>query len=142
MGAAVLERTRRRRRPGRVSAAVLGVQMLGRPYRSNPRSSSARLAITAVTYVDNCPKFRTSENPVRGTRVCVTGKISDYQGKPEIVLPQLTATDMMSTEINPIPRRGGRLSRPLVNHNGLSRCPTAAIRSSGTTAASLRSASG
>jgi uncharacterized Zn-finger protein len=38
---------------------------------------------------------------------------------------------MMSTEINPIPRRGGRLSRPLVNHNGLSRCPTAAIRSSG-----------
>ena len=46
------------------------VQMLGRPYRSNPRSSSARLAITAVTYVDNCPKFRTSENPVRGTRMC------------------------------------------------------------------------
>ena len=26
---------------------------------------------------------------------------------------------MWSTEINPIPRRGGRLSRPLVNHNGL-----------------------
>ena len=50
--------------------------------------------------------------------------------------------DMMSTEINPIPRRDGRLSKPLVNHNGLSRCPTAAIRSSETTAASLKSASG
>jgi uncharacterized Zn-finger protein len=49
--------------------------------------------------------------------------------------------DIMFTEINPTPRQGGRLSRPLANHNGLSRCPTAAIRSSGTTAASLKSAS-
>jgi Abortive infection alpha len=33
-------------------------------------------------------KFATSENSLRGKRICVTGKISDYQGKPEIVLTE------------------------------------------------------
>jgi uncharacterized Zn-finger protein len=42
----------------------------------------------------------------------------------------------MFTEINPTPRWGSSLSRPRANHNWLSRCQTAATRSSGTTAAS------
>jgi uncharacterized Zn-finger protein len=40
----------------------------------------------------------------------------------------------MFSETNPTPTRGGGLSRPPTSHNGLNRCPAAAIRSSGTTA--------
>jgi hypothetical protein len=32
------------------------------------------------------PKFGTPETSLRGKRVCVTGQIGDYHGKPEIVL--------------------------------------------------------
>jgi hypothetical protein len=35
--------------------------------------------------------------------------------------------DIMFTEINPTPDRGGRLSRPPANQSGLNRCPAAAI---------------
>jgi len=41
---------------------------------------------TAVVYGDNRPKFGAPETSLRGKRICVTGKISDYHGKPEIVL--------------------------------------------------------
>jgi len=41
---------------------------------------------TAVVYGENRAKFGIPETSLRGERICVTGKISDYQGKPEIVL--------------------------------------------------------
>jgi DNA/RNA endonuclease YhcR with UshA esterase domain len=41
---------------------------------------------TAVIYGDNRSKFGTPETLLRGKRICVTGQISDYRGKPEIVL--------------------------------------------------------
>jgi hypothetical protein len=41
---------------------------------------------TAVVYRENRAKFGTPETSLRGKRICVTGKISDYEGKPEIVL--------------------------------------------------------
>jgi DNA/RNA endonuclease YhcR with UshA esterase domain len=41
---------------------------------------------TAVIYGDNRQKFGTPEISLRGKRICVTGSISEYQGKPEIVL--------------------------------------------------------
>jgi DNA/RNA endonuclease YhcR with UshA esterase domain len=31
-------------------------------------------------------KFGTPETSLRGKRVCVTGQIRDYRGKPEIIL--------------------------------------------------------
>ena len=34
----------------------------------------------------NREKFGTPETSLRDKRICVTGQISDYQGKPEIVL--------------------------------------------------------
>jgi len=43
---------------------------------------------TAVIYGENRAKFRTSESSLRGKRICVTGQISDYHGKPEIVLTE------------------------------------------------------
>jgi hypothetical protein len=41
---------------------------------------------TAAIYGDHRQKFGTPEISLRGKRICVTGQISDYQGKPEIVL--------------------------------------------------------
>jgi hypothetical protein len=41
---------------------------------------------TAVIYGDNRAKFGTPETSLRGKRICVTGQISEYSGKPEIVL--------------------------------------------------------
>jgi len=41
---------------------------------------------TAVVYGENRAKFGIPETSLRGERICVTGKISDYRGKPEIVL--------------------------------------------------------
>jgi hypothetical protein len=41
---------------------------------------------TAVIYGENRTKFGAPETSLLGKRICVTGQISDYQGKPEIVL--------------------------------------------------------
>jgi|SRR5271165_2907288 len=51
---------------------------LGRAY---PNS-----AFTAVIFGDDRAKFGTPETSLRGKRVCVTGQIRDYHGKPEIIL--------------------------------------------------------
>ena len=51
---------------------------LGKPY--------PHAVFTAVIYGDHRSKFGTPETSLRGKRVCVTGQISDYRGKPEIVL--------------------------------------------------------
>lgn len=51
---------------------------MGKPY---PNS-----AFTVVIFGDNRPKFGTPETTLRGKRVCVTGQIRDYRGKPEIIL--------------------------------------------------------
>ena len=51
---------------------------LGKPY--------PHAVFSAVIYGDNRSKFGTPETSLRGKRICVTGQISDYHGKPEIVL--------------------------------------------------------
>jgi hypothetical protein len=43
-------------------------------------------AFTVVILWGDRPKFETPESSLRGKRVCVTGQIHDYRGKPEIVL--------------------------------------------------------
>jgi DNA/RNA endonuclease YhcR with UshA esterase domain len=60
-----------------VAADIVG---LGKP--------SPKAVFTAVIYGDNRAKFGTPETSLRGKRICVTGKISDYRGKPEIVLTE------------------------------------------------------
>jgi hypothetical protein len=41
---------------------------------------------TAVIFGDDRPKFGTPEKSLQGSRVCVTGAIRLYRGKPEIIL--------------------------------------------------------
>jgi micrococcal nuclease len=47
---------------------------------------SPNALFSGVIYGDYRAKFGTLETGLRGKRICVTGKISDYHGKPEIVL--------------------------------------------------------
>jgi hypothetical protein len=47
---------------------------------------SPNAVFTAVEYGENRAKFGTPKTSLRGKRICVTGKISEYHGKPEIVL--------------------------------------------------------
>jgi hypothetical protein len=58
------------------------------PTLLNLRKASPNVVFTTVLYGDNRAKFGTPETSLRGRRICVTGKISDYQGKPEIVLTE------------------------------------------------------
>jgi DNA/RNA endonuclease YhcR with UshA esterase domain len=51
---------------------------LDRPYPNSP--------FTAVIFGSDRAKFATPETALRGKRVCVTGQIRDYRGKPEIIL--------------------------------------------------------
>jgi hypothetical protein len=41
---------------------------------------------TAVIYGADRDKFGTQETTLQGRRVCVTGSVREYQGKPEIIL--------------------------------------------------------
>ena len=51
---------------------------LDKPYPNAP--------FTAVIFGSDRPKFGTPETSLRGKRICVTGQIRDYRGKPEIIL--------------------------------------------------------
>jgi DNA/RNA endonuclease YhcR with UshA esterase domain len=51
---------------------------LERPYPNAP--------FTVVIFGSDRAKFGTPETSLRGERVCVTGQIRDYRGKPEIIL--------------------------------------------------------
>jgi hypothetical protein len=76
------------------TATVCGV-VASAKYEANAKSQPTLLDLgkaypnavfTAVVYGENRAKFGTPETSLRGKRVCVTGQISDYHGKPEIVL--------------------------------------------------------
>jgi DNA/RNA endonuclease YhcR with UshA esterase domain len=51
---------------------------LGKPYHN--------AVFTAVIFGDDRPKFGTPETSLRGKRICLTGQIRDYRGRPEIIL--------------------------------------------------------
>src|SRR5215469_13233927 len=50
-----------------------------------PRQAYPNAAFTAAVYGEHRQKFGTPEITLHGKRICATGQISDYQGKPEIV---------------------------------------------------------
>jgi DNA/RNA endonuclease YhcR with UshA esterase domain len=76
------------------TATVCGV-VASAKYGANSRSQPTFLdlgkpypnaAFTAVIFGDDRAKFGTPETSLRGKRICVTGQIRDYRGKPEIIL--------------------------------------------------------
>jgi len=76
------------------SATVCGV-VASAKFAANSRSQPTFLDLdrpypnpvfTAVIFGDDRPKFGAPEKSLQGTRVCVTGVIRLYRGKPEIIL--------------------------------------------------------
>jgi len=76
------------------TATVCGV-VASAKFEANARSQPTLLDLgksyphavfTAVIYGNDRSKFGTPEASFRGKRICVTGHISNYRGKPEIVL--------------------------------------------------------
>jgi DNA/RNA endonuclease YhcR with UshA esterase domain len=51
---------------------------LDKPYPNAP--------FTAVIFGNDRAKFGTPETTLRGKRICVTGQVRDYRGKPEIIV--------------------------------------------------------
>jgi len=71
---------------GVVASAMFEANVQGQPTLLDLGEPSPHAIFTAVIYGDNRSKFGTPETSLRGKRICVTGQISEYRGKPEIVL--------------------------------------------------------
>jgi hypothetical protein len=71
---------------GVVASAMFEADVQDKPTLLDLGEPSPHAIFTAVIYGDNRSKFGTPETSLRGKRICVTGQISDYRGKPEIVL--------------------------------------------------------
>jgi len=52
----------------------------------NPDRPNSKGALTAVIYGHDRAKFGTPETMLQGQRVCVTGHISSFRGRPEMIL--------------------------------------------------------
>src|SRR5689334_3282813 len=71
---------------GVVASAEFEAKVQDQPTLLDLGEPSPNAIFTAVIYGDNRAKFGTPETSLRGKHICVTGQISDYRGKPEIVL--------------------------------------------------------
>ena len=71
---------------GVVASAKFEAHARSKPTLLDLGKSYPHAVFTAVIYGDHRSKFGTPETSLRGKRVCATGRISDYHGKPEIVL--------------------------------------------------------
>jgi hypothetical protein len=70
---------------GVVASAMFEANVQDQPTLLDFGEPSPHAIFTAV-YGDHRTKFGTPEILLRGKRICVTGQISNYGGKPEIVL--------------------------------------------------------
>jgi len=71
---------------GVVASAKFEANAKSQPTLLDLGKSYPHPVFSAVVYGDNRPKFGSPEISLRGKRICVTGQISDYRGKAEIVL--------------------------------------------------------
>jgi hypothetical protein len=71
---------------GVVASAKFEAHARARPTLLDLGKSYPHAIFTAVIYGDHRSKFGTPETSLRGKRVCATGQISDYHGKPDIAL--------------------------------------------------------
>ena len=71
---------------GVVASAKFEADVQSQPTLLDLGKSSPHAVFTAVIYGDHRSKFGTPETSLRGKHICVTGQITDYRGKPEIVV--------------------------------------------------------
>jgi hypothetical protein len=71
---------------GVVASAIFEANVQDQPTLLDLGEPFPHAIFTAVIYGDYRSKFGSPETSLRGQRICVTGQVSDYRGKPEIVL--------------------------------------------------------
>jgi hypothetical protein len=71
---------------GTVASAKFAATSRSQPTFLNLDRPFPNHVFTAVIFGSDRAKFGTPETSLRGKRVCVTGQIRDYHGKPEIIL--------------------------------------------------------
>ena len=71
---------------GVVASAKFEAHARSQPTLLDLGKSYPHAVFTAVIYGDHRSKFGTPETSLRGKRVCVTGQIRDYGGRPEVIL--------------------------------------------------------
>ena len=71
---------------GIVAAAKYAAQTGGRPTFLDFEKPYPDSTFTALILGNDRPKFGSPEKTAKGKQICVTGEITLYQGKPEIIL--------------------------------------------------------
>jgi DNA/RNA endonuclease YhcR with UshA esterase domain len=70
---------------GEVASTHFAASSRGNPTFINLDKPYPNQIFTVLIWGTNRPKFRDPEEAYRGKHICVTGKISDYKGAPEII---------------------------------------------------------
>jgi DNA/RNA endonuclease YhcR with UshA esterase domain len=70
---------------GEVASTHYAVSSRGSPTFINLDKPYPNQIFTVLIWGTNRPKFGDPEEAYRGKHICVTGKISDYKGAPEII---------------------------------------------------------
>ena len=73
---------------GVVASAEYEADVQSQPTLLDLGKPSPSAVFTAVIYGMDRAKFGTPETTLRGKRICVTGSITYYHGKPEIVMTE------------------------------------------------------
>jgi len=71
---------------GGVASANFATRSRRQPTFLNLDEPYPRHIFTAVIWIEDRPKFGTPETTLKGKRICVSGLVESYQGKPQIVL--------------------------------------------------------
>src|SRR5215469_14175132 len=91
---------------GVVASAKYAANSRSHGHSQRSWTSGSRTSFTAVIFGDDRAKFGTPETSLRGKRICVTGQIRDYRGKPEIILDD--RSQLAEASILPLAGAGSR----------------------------------
>jgi hypothetical protein len=83
---------------GQVASARFASSTRGRPTFLNLDKPYPSQIFTALIWGENRAKFGKPEDDYRNKRVCVTGKITEYRGAPEIVVSEPEQVVLQTTK--------------------------------------------
>jgi hypothetical protein len=70
---------------GKVASAHFASKSKGEPTFLNLDEPHPKEVFTILIWGSDCSKFGTPDTKYKDARVCVTGKIGSYRGKPEVI---------------------------------------------------------
>ena len=88
---------------GKVASALYAASSRGRPTFLNLDRPYPNPIFTALIWGENRAKFRAPEDTYRDKTICVTGKITEYRGTPQIVISDPSQLTSGSTGRSQLP---------------------------------------